>query len=62
MQRQLLNMQYMGSLAHANSVNIEWTHLYCARCECWYNDNLIAAFAKALEDTYGKNTTIFCQQ
>ncbi|KAG1702151.1 hypothetical protein DVH05_009942 [Phytophthora capsici] len=39
-------------------LQIQWTHLYCAGSGCWYNDNLIMAFAKTLEVTFQGNTTI----
>ncbi|KAF1788907.1 hypothetical protein GQ600_9553 [Phytophthora cactorum] len=38
--------------------HLEWSHLYCARDKCWYNDNVISAFTKTLTDKYSNNTTI----
>ncbi|KAF1784247.1 hypothetical protein GQ600_24241 [Phytophthora cactorum] len=40
---------------------LEWAHVYCVRADCWFNDNLVAAFAKVLANKYLNNTTIFCR-
>ncbi|KAE9064353.1 hypothetical protein PF010_g28643 [Phytophthora fragariae] len=41
---------------------IEWSNIYCAREETWYNDLVIEAFTTTLSAKYGKNKTIFLPQ
>ncbi|KAG6972874.1 hypothetical protein JG688_00003765 [Phytophthora aleatoria] len=52
-------MQYVGSMGFGEVFHLEWSHLYCPRDKCWYNDNVISAFTKTLADKYSNNTT-FC--
>ncbi|EEY66992.1 uncharacterized protein PITG_17482 [Phytophthora infestans T30-4] len=42
--------------------HLDWTHLYCARNGCWFNNNLIQAFSATLSAKYGASTTIFLPQ
>ncbi|EGZ24914.1 hypothetical protein PHYSODRAFT_484779 [Phytophthora sojae] len=39
--------------------DLAWSNVYCARSDCWYNDNFIHAFTITLADTFKNNTTIF---
>ncbi|KAE9055713.1 hypothetical protein PF006_g32884, partial [Phytophthora fragariae] len=41
---------------------IEWSNIYCAREDTWYNDLVIEAFTTTLSAKYGKNKTIFLLQ
>ncbi|EEY57748.1 uncharacterized protein PITG_00319 [Phytophthora infestans T30-4] len=39
--------------------DLDWTHLYCARSECWYHDSLINALMMTLAENFKNNTTLF---
>ncbi|RAW41703.1 hypothetical protein PC110_g2140 [Phytophthora cactorum] len=41
---------------------LKWAHVYCVRADCWFNDILVAAFAKVLANKYLNNTTIFLSE
>ncbi|KAF1781314.1 hypothetical protein GQ600_11217 [Phytophthora cactorum] len=60
LQRQLMAMQYVGSMGIGEGFHLEWSHLYCARDKCWYNDNVISAFTKTLTDNIPTTLQSFC--
>ncbi|KAG7390163.1 hypothetical protein PHYPSEUDO_008617 [Phytophthora pseudosyringae] len=42
--------------------HMEWSHLFCARDNCWFHDNFIQAFTTTLAAKYCNSTKLFLPQ